>query len=829
MSVIILVCVVVRCVFYDSSMNNEGYYEQCNKICYFMKSVMSGGDVNDYTDEDLPVGSIREFHSYFPENEFVDNRFPFLSTEKNDDVLGDFFDLGDKKPNIVVVIVEGLGRENSGKYSKYISSTPFLDSLAEHSLYWLNCMSASQRTAGVFPAIFGALPCGREGFMAYKRNAPSFNSLPKILEENGYKFSFYYGGNSNFDNMDDFMNLNGGEQGFAEKHPELTERSQWGLLDKCLFSEAVKSIDFKSSKPRFEVYMTLTCHAPWDYPDRDSYIQRYKKMKPTQGQLPYKDVTTTAAYLYTDEAIRQLLTDYSKQEGFENTIFIITGDHNFYTIAFEKYHVPLLVWSPMLKKNKMFPALVSHREIAPTLISMLKNKYKIKTPEEVAWINSSLDTASVFRGKSFTPQMDASRNIANMMYHDFYVDNNEVYRMSYQDNWLNLNQEKDSAAYILKLFDIYKKLDKYVCDNDKLIDAGEDSDYRWADVDTLNPVPKDTINTNKTFPLEPINISLKSEYQALKVQFGFDLIFDEETANRGFSCAIQVEVYNDKGEKTYRGFSEIRSFDELVKHYEFSEILKTSNYGFKDGGRLKVFMINWSNVPIKIANVRNSVKVAYNTSSSGNDEKIWAHRVNDPDEANIKTKYFKGIEVDLVFDDDSGELFVSHELDKEKMSLTFREYLQKLENPERCSFWLDVKNLDKNAVAICDTILSLAESFGFKQQFFVESWHCWALKTAKEKGLKISLWVTNLFDGKEHDTLIWKEKTEKYVSVCDPDALSAYYRMRPLLDEYFPDRCINLWQTPADYNDENVKITREICCDPHVKVLLVDYDEPILY
>ena len=61
MGIIVWVCVVVRCVFYDSSMNNEGYYEQCNKICYFMKSVVSGGDVDDYSDEDLPVGAIREF------------------------------------------------------------------------------------------------------------------------------------------------------------------------------------------------------------------------------------------------------------------------------------------------------------------------------------------------------------------------------------------------------------------------------------------------------------------------------------------------------------------------------------------------------------------------------------------------------------------------------------------------------------------------------------------------------------------------------------------------------------------------------------------------
>ena len=214
---------------------------------------------------------------------------------------------------------------------------------------------------------------------------------------------------------------------------------------------------------------------------------------------------------------------------------------------------------------------------------------------------------------------------------------------------------------------------------------------------------------------------------------------------------------------------------------------------------------------------------------TGCQKKIWAHRVNTPEVANQKIKHFPGIEVDLVFDTATGELCVSHDIEGSNANLTFRQYLQQVKKPGKTRYWLDVKNLYDNAGAICDTIIRLADDFEFSDRFFVESWDVGALKTAKNKGIATSLWVENIYDLPEIDTLKWVEKVRNAITLCNPDALSAHYLMRPFLDEYFPEIGINLWQTPAEYNDENVEITREICRDPHVKVLLVDYDKPISY
>ena len=208
--------------------------------------------------------------------------------------------------------------------------------------------------------------------------------------------------------------------------------------------------------------------------------------------------------------------------------------------------------------------------------------------------------------------------------------------------------------------------------------------------------------------------------------------------------------------------------------------------------------------------------------------KIWAHRVNNPEDANKKIKRFYGIEIDLAYDKQTREIFVSHDIEFYN-KLTFREFLAKIKTPEKPNYWLDVKNLEDNPGDICDTIIALADEYGFSNKFFVENWHSYALEIAKMKGIKTSLWVDDIFEKDEMDSITWSEKVVDYMTVANPDFISANYRMKDVIKIFLPDMQINLWQTPAEFNDENAEITREICRDPHVKVLLVDYDKPISY
>ncbi|RYZ58141.1 MAG: hypothetical protein EOO14_10075, partial [Chitinophagaceae bacterium] len=75
---------------------------------------------------------------------------------------------------------------------------------------------------------------------------------------------------------------------------------------------------------------------------------------------------------YSDESIRSFLLAYRQRPDFDNTIFIITGDHRLIPVPednmLSRFHVPLLIYSPLLKRQASFPALSSHLDIAPSLV-----------------------------------------------------------------------------------------------------------------------------------------------------------------------------------------------------------------------------------------------------------------------------------------------------------------------------------------------------------------------------------------------------------------------------------------------------------------------------
>lgn len=71
-------------------------------------------------------------------------KYPFLHVDSTTDVLSPFFNKSNTTPNIVILLVEGLGRAftNDGAYLG--NFTPFLDSLSKQSLYWKNFLSEGE-------------------------------------------------------------------------------------------------------------------------------------------------------------------------------------------------------------------------------------------------------------------------------------------------------------------------------------------------------------------------------------------------------------------------------------------------------------------------------------------------------------------------------------------------------------------------------------------------------------------------------------------------------------------------------------------------------------
>lgn len=339
--------------------------------------------------------------------------YPFLHAVSYTDVMGTRLALTDKPPNIVFIVVEGLGRDFTGPGAYYGGFTPFLDSLAGKSLYWKNALSNTGRTFGALPSLLGSLPYGQSGFMSYGVAMPAHQTLLSMLKPYGYETGFYYGGDPNFDNMDVFLENQGVDHLLNEsifpasyqRMPASPAGFSWGYADSDVLSYSLKLKNSGGTAPYIDVYLTLTTHEPFILPDKryDALFDaRLAALTLTDERKAFYTGNRGifSCLLYTDDAIRRFIQSYRQRDAFANTIFVITGDHRMIPLASDnrlsRFHVPLMVYSPMVRTPATFSSLVTHSDVTPSLLALLSSRYHFTFPGEMPFISDGLDTATHF-------------------------------------------------------------------------------------------------------------------------------------------------------------------------------------------------------------------------------------------------------------------------------------------------------------------------------------------------------------------------------------------------------------------------------------------------
>ncbi len=410
-----------------------------------------------------------------------DIEYPLIKSQQIENVLGDYFELKEEKPNIVFIMVEGLGRDFVGEGAEYEGFTPFLDSLTTKSLYWENCLSNTGRTFGVLPSLMGSLPFGQSGFMELEKY-PNKLTLFSILKNNGYFTSYYQGTNSSFDNIDRFLLSENvdfvlDKSGFGNKY-EMQEEdaagSSWGYPDKELFKKSL-SLPREAEQPRMEVYMTISTHEPFIPPNQELYERKVDQIlskRDHNGKIKKvieKNDNVFATLLYTDDALKYALEEYKKQPNYDNTIFIITGDHRLIPIPqrnnLSRFHVPLIMYSPMLKATKKMSAVSSHFDVTPSLLALLEGKYELKIPKRVAWMGGALDMNSEFRSIKNIPLMRNKNELKEYISGDKLFSDGSVYSI---DENMDLGTTIGGSKAEARL-EAFKSMNAYVTTNDKII------------------------------------------------------------------------------------------------------------------------------------------------------------------------------------------------------------------------------------------------------------------------------------------------------------------------------------------------------------------------
>lgn len=277
--------------------------------------------------------------------------------------------------NVVLISIESLSAAYMKAYGYEENVTPFLDQLAQKSLFFTNLYATGNRTVRGLEALTLCIPptAGESVIKREKENKNKFTT-GSVFKSKGYSVKYLYGGYSYFDNMKDFYGGNGYEivdrDNFTPE--EITFANVWGVCDEDMARKAISEMnkDYKAGKPFFHHWMTVSNHRPFTYPEG-------------KIDIPADSKSRKGGVKYTDYSIMKFFEMAQKQPWFKNTVFVIVADHCSSSagkteLPMDKYRIPAIIYAPEFVEPQKFSQITSQIDVMPTVLGLLNFKYQSK-------------------------------------------------------------------------------------------------------------------------------------------------------------------------------------------------------------------------------------------------------------------------------------------------------------------------------------------------------------------------------------------------------------------------------------------------------------------
>lgn len=286
------------------------------------------------------------------------------------DLNWDFFEKQDSspRPNIVFLIMESHTAQVLEELGGEPGVCPNLSRLIREGILFENIYGSGYRTDQGLVSILGGYPAQPDQSIVLQTDkAARLNSLPKILQEQGYATAFFYGGELTFANIGVWLTNQRFEKIISEKDFTRTEKTQrWGVDDQALLQRAVTGIN-ELKEPFFATALTLSLHPPYDVPYQSKW----------QGNNEREKFLNSAAF--ADHAIGAFFKTAEQQPWYKNTLFVLVADHgsrNPEGVGLDhpkSRHVPLIFFGKPLNKKWLgakLPVFGNHHDIPATVLGM---------------------------------------------------------------------------------------------------------------------------------------------------------------------------------------------------------------------------------------------------------------------------------------------------------------------------------------------------------------------------------------------------------------------------------------------------------------------------
>ena len=272
-----------------------------------------------------------------------------------------------KGKNLIVIQVESLEDFVINKKVDGQEITPNINKLLNNSIYLPNIFEqVNEGTSSDSDLMVNTsmLPL-RQGSTFFRNPATTYNSLPNILEKDGYSTIAIHSDKGSFWNY--AQGLNGiGFDKFVDYYSfDRDENIGLGLSDGSYFRQIEPMIK-ELKQPFYAFTVTLTSHGPFDLP------KEYRELKLS----PELDDNVLGGYFqsihYTDAKIGMFIESLKKDGLLDNTVIAIEGDHpESWWLDNGNHTVPLIIYNPSIKTPVKDDVYGGQIDIMPTLLYLL--------------------------------------------------------------------------------------------------------------------------------------------------------------------------------------------------------------------------------------------------------------------------------------------------------------------------------------------------------------------------------------------------------------------------------------------------------------------------
>ena len=297
--------------------------------------------------------------------------------------------------NICILILESF----SASYSAYLTGLqgephagymPFLDSLMQESLVFRHGIANGRRSIEAMPAVLSGIPSLVESYFTTSYATNDVSAITsELVRHKGYHASFFHGAPPQSMGFEAYANIIGCQKLYNKD--DFGDNSQydgtWAIFDEPFLMYFKEQLD-REEQPFVSTIFTATSHHP------------YKVPKEYEDRLAGGTLPMHKCIRYTDQALRKFFAAARKAPWFDDTIFVITGDHTNvtdlpeYATTYGVYEIPIIFYAPSDSGIKgLRDGIAQQTDIMPTLLAYLGYERPfisygcnlLDTPDEQTW------------------------------------------------------------------------------------------------------------------------------------------------------------------------------------------------------------------------------------------------------------------------------------------------------------------------------------------------------------------------------------------------------------------------------------------------------------